>query len=276
MKDEKTPAENEAVQLHTILPPDEPEQPEEGFVPYCAEATQIGGGRTRIKTVILIILSALFILMLVFILAARHNNFFRKTVNSLSFDYRNGEAADEISSDDPGQYSRRLSEQMNGNQFTADANVYTFDEKGGMFAEISNYNYTKNSAEQILQVRSGTEKSVFTDCLTLRSNGSLTERKKGSNWVQTTDEYIPPLCDYFFETQSHGNILLNCHDAFDTIIGSTNYHCEIWLMQEGTDSNAVYFTLYRYFDGSKLAGVRVLASTDTLMDVYDIQSYSFS
>lgn len=276
MSKEKKQPEEDAVQLHSILPPDEPEVPEEGFVPYCADAKSDGDKRLGRKAVILIVLAALLVLVPVFVFTARRLNFFHKTINQLAFDYREGETADENHAEQFGGYSLKISEQMKDKQVSVSAVTYSFNDKGGMFTDVASYDYTKNGAESVLDVCIGSEKSLFSKKMTLRNNGSRTEMKKGSGWEADNDAYVPPLSDFFFGTKNHGDISFECCDGYETVVGKTNYNCEIWLMQAGSDSNAEYYTLYRYFDGGKLAAVRVLVSTDTLMDVYDIRSYSFS
>ena len=44
-------------------------------------------------------------------------------------------------------------------------------------------------------------------------------------------------------------------------------------MEDSTGSQTVYTTLYRYYSGNRLAGVRILFDYDRIMEVYDIKSY---
>lgn len=272
-KDNKLP-EEEQVQLHKILPPEKPEVPEEGFVPYCAAAD--ADTRTKRKTVILIVLAAVLLLLTLGVFLARRMNFYRKTLNALTFDYRTGEAVNENSANDLGAIAKKISAQMEGKKVHASAVTYSFNVDGGMYTDIASYDYTRNGAESLLDVRTASEKSLFSKKLSLRSTGSAIDRKKGSKWVTAEGEYIPDLYDYFFATEDHGDITLECCDAYETDINSKIYNCEIWLMQQGAAVDANFTTLYRYYDGETLAGVRILYSTDTVMDVYDVKSYEFN
>ena len=56
-------------------------------------------------------------------------------------------------------------------------------------------------------------------------------------------------------------------------VDGKNYTCELWLMEDNSGSKTVYTTIYRYYDGSRLAGVRLLFDYDDLMEVYDIKNY---
>ena len=109
MKKENTPPEEEQIVLHSILPPEEAEKPEEGFVPYCADAKSDSDRRTGRKTVTLIVLAGVLLLIPLGVYLTRLLNFYNKTLNGLSFDYRNGEETDESSAENPGEISRIFS-----------------------------------------------------------------------------------------------------------------------------------------------------------------------
>ena len=79
-----------------------------------------------------------------------------------------------------------------------------------------------------------------------------------------------------FAVENTPNVAYSCYDSYQSVVNGKAYTCEIWLMCKYDSTGEQYNTLYRYYDGGRLAGVRILLGTDELMEVLDIRDYSFS
>lgn len=240
------------------------EAEEAPFVPYVREAYQTNSKRKKIGLILLAVLALIAALLGGFILFARHFNFYRKTMDALQFDYRNGESMDEETKNDLAVLSEALAGRI-GSTGTVHANVCVFNEKGALAATVSQYDYSFSPEQEELLIRTGSEDWFLTQNTGLRRKDGKVQEQKGNDWTDS-DERFPQLYDFFFGTADHDNVKLRCADAYYTGVGSTTYVCELWLMET---PNA-YYTVYRYFNHGNLAAVRVLSSKDTLMEVYDI------
>ncbi|MCQ2417736.1 MAG: hypothetical protein MJ071_07995 [Oscillospiraceae bacterium] len=267
---------DEQIVLHNILPPEEPEQPEEGFVPYSAEVEKDSYQRSKKKGIVLVILLILIIAFFVFGYVSKNQNFYQRTLRNLQFNYLQGEYADDTMDDDAGDLAKAISARAKGKRIDIQANAYVFDENGILFPTLSVYHYTDTSTKRILEARSGTSDSFLTKSSTIRSDGSITEKKKNNAWNQTYEVSIPNLTEICFGTESHDNFQFKCAAGFSANVNNQNYYCEIWLMENNSTDTTTYTTLYRYYSGERLAGVRVLKDTSTVMEVYDITDYSFN
>lgn len=267
--------ENEKSTL--LISPDSPadESPEEGFIPYCgSEDAKAAERDPKIKIRILVILVAVLILVFVVSLAAKKNNYYHSVLNNLRFDYREGEATFDTVIDSPGSKARALSEQIAGQQIRVNTAMYLFDEQQKLQNIMTEYDYTHNATEDILDVRTGSENALFTKSFAYRRGSTGYQKRSGGVWEDDAEAYVPKLNEYFFGTESHAGMNFACQDSFFVEIGGKNYTCELWLMEDNSGSQTVYTTIYRYYNGSTLEGVRLLFDFDTLMEVYDIKNYT--
>lgn len=251
-----------------ILPPEETEQPEDGFVPYCG--SEDAGSRKNPRLFLLIpgILLALAVIFIVVVLVGRNFNFYQKTLQGLKFDYRSGEIVSEGVLPEKGVAAESVAAQIGRKQVTADVAFYLLHEDASVADAVSVYHYVHNVNEDIVSAVSGTKGWIFS------SKTEIHLPLKNGNPPVTEEYRRPLLSELFFGTESHDAYMFSCYDAFYAVVGGQNYVCEIWLMEDDTVETPSYYTLYRYYQDGKLAGVRVLSDADTEMEVYDIQSYT--
>lgn len=269
--------QNDKQQLTVLLPPDEPEKPEPGFVPYAAEALKAADKKQKRKIVLLLILILLSAAGFVFAYLAKTQNFYQKTLMSLKFNYLDGEIEGETDEYSEGDLSAALSDQCRGKQIQAEAVLYTFNEEGALFDSLSAYSYSYTPQEQMLSICSGTSGWLSKRKSQMRlttENGF--EIKEKDSWHQQLEGSMPLLYDLFFETKSDDSKQFQFRGAQKSTIEKKPYTLEVWTLCDKSTGKTIYYTMYRYFSGMTLAGVRVLSSENKLMDVYDIQSYSIS
>ena len=139
---------------------------------------------------------------------------------------------------------------------------------------VTEYVYSHNSSEDTLDIQVGSENALFKKSYSYRRNSSGYQIKTGGEWKSDSEAYIPKLNEYFFGTENHGGMLFECQEASMVSVNGKDYTCELWLMEDNSGSKTVYTTIYRYFNGSRLAGVRILFDFDKLMEVYDVKSYT--
>lgn len=250
----------------------EPEMPEEGFVPFAAEAA---ANKHKRKVKLLLLLLCAAVLFGVLLICSRFFGFYTRTMKHLKFDYRSGEAVSEAKVDDADNPSEVISRALGSDGFTAEANVYCFNSQAAISLTASHYRYeyTKDGAD--LYVRTGTDGGLFasSDHYHADSAGHVTK----INWSKESpsdDRETANLSDYFFAVKPHGNVKLQRENSYYTSVNGTTYICELWLMESNSGGKTVYYTIYRYYQNDKLAGVRVLNSEDDLMMVYDITDYA--
>ena len=257
-------------------PPAEPEQPEPGFVPYCAEAANVKQKRS-IKVILLVILLILVIIGFCFMLISRKYNFYTETLSSLKFDYRSGEASPVQDETGDGHLAENLAGQCKNKQLNIKAVEYTFDENRNISKTVTRYDYSYNVNEIVSQAKTGTENWFLTQKQGYRySKANGLETGSGDKWEHADEGYIPALYTYCFQTESNAVESFRWHDTYETELDGSKYTCEIWLLCDNSSGAPNYLTLYRYYSGERLAGVRVLSKTDPIMNVYDIQEYSFT
>lgn len=257
-------------------PPAEPEQPEAGFVPYCAEAADEKPKRNW-KLVLLIILLILVIIGFCFTLFSRKLNFYSRTLSALNFDYRNGESSAVQDETGDGHYAGNLSQQCKNHQVDLKAVEYTFDESRNISKTLTRYDYSYNVNEVVSEAKIGTANWFLTQKQGYRySKANGLETGNGDKWEPASEGYIPALFTYCFATESNAVESFRWRDTYQTEVNGIQYNCEIWLLCDTGSGSPVYLTLYRYYNGERLAGVRVLSNTDDFMTVYDIQEYTIS
>ncbi len=265
--------EETKIVLPELPKPPVDEKPEEGFVPYCG--TNAYKRNPKTKLIVLAILSAVLVLIFCISHFAQKNNYYHAVLDTLMFDYRDGEATiDDWSSDEPGMYARALSEQIGNQQIRLNTAMYLFDEQQKLQNYISEYDYTHNANEDILEARTGSEKALFMKSFTYRRTAAGYQKKSGKQWKDDPEAYIPKLNEYFFGTVDHGRMRFACQQSSLVNVDGKDYTCELWLMEDNSGSQTVYTTIYRYYNGSRLAGVRILFDYDTMMQVYDIKNYN--
>lgn len=244
------------------------EQPEEGFVPYCGSEEAEAHRKPRLYFVILGIAAVLAVLGLAVLLIGRNFNFYRKTLNTLQFDYRGGESTTSDWTLDKGACAEALSAEIGRQQVTVDAVLYLFGGDSELLGGVSAYHNVHNVNEDVLTARSGSSKWFFTKKTELRVG------LKNGNAPVTEDYRKPLLYEMLFGTESHDAYWFECYDTMRASVGTKQYICEIWLMEDDSLAAPSYYTLYRYYLGDKLAGLRVLNDKDEVMEVYDIQDYT--
>lgn len=254
-------------------PPDTPELPEEGFVPYCTEAEPDAAHKQNRRIRLLIVLIILVAAVSLFSVIGSKFNFYHKTLSTLQFDYRDGETVIEDSTVQIGFLANRLAGQIGQKQTHVQANFYLFDENNNLANAVSAYDYTHSIDKDELSVRSGVKASVISSKMHLRRTANGYEKQSGGSWKPAEDAYIPPLNAYFFSTENSEDFLISCYDTYYTYVGDALYTCEVWLMEDDRGAVPVYYTLYRYYSGVDLAAVRVLSDHDSMMEVYDITDY---
>lgn len=257
-------------------PPEIPEKPEEGFVPYAAEAAKEEAGSNR-KVMIVLILVVLIVIGVVVIAVGRKYNFYQETIGTLKFDYRNGEVTGEPAKDASRSYAVELAERCRGKQLNAAIVHYQFDENKHLVPAVTKYDYAYNVNEVRADIKKGTNDWYGAKEQTVRKTDAHGyEIQKGSNWVEDSQVYVPPLFTYLFEVGDTPTRTFEWYQAFDSVVNGRLYACEIWLLTDTSSGEPVYLTLYRYYENGTLCGVRLANQFDMTMQVYDVQSYSIT
>ena len=203
-------------------------------------------------------------------------NFYDVHMRRMQFDYREGELVSGQSPAEPGKKATEIAGEINGRQVSVQAEMLLYNSEGEASLTLSAYTYKYTSGSEELSYRTGTKDLLFTKSGTLRRDGTGLQKKSGSSWEHTDDGNIMNLYGYCFAAADFGKNTVSPHESYYTEVGGKTYLCEIWLMAEELGSGGVrYNTLYRYYDGDRLAAVRVLKSDQELMEVYEIKDYSF-
>ena len=266
-------SKNIAEESNDQAPEHESDIPEDGFVPFQLELAE---KKRRRKIRMLIILSVLAALLGILLIFGRLFNFYDRTMKHLRFDYRGGETIDNESIFMSYDTATEAEKSVQDKTLNLNANVYCFDDKANLSLVVSQYRYSRSedgTAE--LKVKLGAKGGILTKTNRFRTNaeGQVLEIRNGKESI-SADTATALLYDYFFSTEDHGNINLQCTDAYRTVVGEKTYECEVWLMSVTRGAGKSYYTIYRYYDDQKLAAVRVIDSADDLMMVYDITEYT--
>lgn len=253
------------------MPPADPELPEEGFVPFAAEAA---ANKQKRKAKLLVWLLCIAALFGAFLICCRVFGFYRRTMKHLHFDYRAGEAVKESKTDGEGDISEKVRNAL-GSSYIAEANVYCFNSQAALSLTVSHYRYECSPDGAYLDVKTGTDGGLFpsSDRYHADSTGRVT-KISGSKEISSDDTETANLGDYFFETESYSNKKLSRQNTYYTSVNGSTYVCELWLMEAPAGGKTVYYTIYRYYQEDRLAGIRVLSSENDLMMVYDITDYA--
>ena len=253
---------------YTPIVPEE-EQPEEGFVPYCGSDEALAQERKKQKLyhIIVGVIGAIVVCGFLFLVIGRSFNFYHKTVNTLKFDYRDGETVQPDESLQKGACAEKVSKEIGSRQISADIVMYLMDEKAAMLDGISGYQYQHSPQTDTLSICSGTKSWPFSKKSEIR-----VPLKDGR--APVTEDYKKPLLyELMFGCNSHDAFFFESYDAYYSVVDGKQYTCEVWLLADAAREKTSYYTLYRYYDGSRLAGLRVLDDSDALMEIYDIRSY---
>jgi len=266
----------------SILPPklkspDKPEQPEEGFVPYVSEVAeqQDTGKKRKIFLMLSLILLAVVILIAALLLILPRFNRYHKVMKNLSFDYRD-EIPGEQDLETTGQRSIDIAKELTDQPVRVKAACYLLNSEDKSDGTVAEYEYLSSLGLTQLKTVTSAKKSLKSKTKEVRTRGKGYELYDGSDWKPAEKEFIPDLRDYFFGITSHDNVTIGCYDTYQTTVNGKSYVCEVWLIDEDFPNKTVYSTLYRYYDGNRLAGVIVLHDTDDLKEVYDISSYEIN
>ena len=266
--------EKDKIELSILPPAPEDEKPEEGFVPYCgSEEAEAEQRNPKKKMTLFLILVIVLIVIFAGSILARQFNYYHAVLGKLRFDYREGEATYENSADTSGSLAKAISEEIGDRPVRISAAMYMFDEKQKLQNVVAEYDYLHKSDEETLDVHTGSENALFMKSFSYRKSSDGNQKRKGSEWVSDPEAYVPKLNEYFFGTEDHGGIRFAFQQSSDVEVGGKMYTCELWLMEDSSGSRTVYTTLYRYYSGSQLEGVRILFDFDNVMEVYDVRNY---
>lgn len=239
--------------LPELQAPSEPELPEEGFVPYSSSDEAKAERRSKIKMRIFGILLLLTVIGFVAILIGRRFNLYQKTMSSLAFDYREGEAdvPDDLLT--TGGCAKTLRQEIGDKAVSIQAVKYMFDDPSHLSDTVSVYSYVHTASSDEVIIKTGS-----------------------SGWFMTKKQsmQMPLLFDLFFAAESGETVQVSCYDTYRAEVGGKHYVCEVWLLCDLSSGEPVYYTLYRYYDQGRLAAVRVLTGQDESMQIFDIQSYT--
>ena len=228
------------------------------------------------RLILLLVLVLLFLAIIAFRICSRAFDFYDRECKKLLFDYRQGETVDELTEVENGKRAKNLAEQITDG-VALRAVLLGFTEQGDVSQTISAMDYSRSAGNEKLEVQTGTVDWLFTaKDVFRRQAGGQCEQAKGSSWSSVQEEALPPLYDYCFAVSPHDQVKLESFGSFMTTVGSKGYVCEIWLMEQPGAGGTEYCTLYRYYQDDRLCAVRVLKSGSSLMEVYDIQSYTLN
>ena len=226
------------------------------------------------KVRLLLILTALCILLGIGFFGLRKLNFYERTLRALNFDYRLREEVSPIELPNPGEKAAAVAGTIGGTVKLSTVEMW-FDIKEQLAGSVSAMEYEYSGAGEKLSVKTGVRDGLLTKKQNLRRFGGKTEAETKDDWDAVSDALLPCLYDFCFAAADHGDSYLQCSQSYQSVVGSSTYTCEIWLLQTPTNGMTSYFTLYRYYgkDG-RLAAVRVAPGSSDLMAVYEIKDYS--
>lgn len=230
----------------------------EPFVPYVTEAMQSESGKKKKRLLILVIVLIVLNVIIVTVTAiGRRHNFYERTMKSLSFDYRSGESVDDAVSLPHGDLARHIAEEIGSHKLTAHAVNYLIDGTGALDDTVISYDYTHSPDGDSLKAQTGVRGWIV----------------KRNSEVSAEPGKVLSVYDFCFSVDSRPGVKFECIDGYETAVGRNIFDCELWLMEDSTDSRTMYYTLYRYYSGGRLAGVRVLTQLNNNMSVFDVTGY---
>ncbi|MBQ3941144.1 MAG: hypothetical protein II723_08525, partial [Oscillospiraceae bacterium] len=219
-----------------------------------------------------IVLIVIAVLAAAFMICNRQFNYFDRTLKTLQFDYRDGETIDEETEVPLAEKSLALARSMEGQEVSLNAVKLCFSFSGMLSETVSVQDYRSDGTTETLDAATGTAGLMFPVRRHYRRTGDVTELRDGSKWVPAASDALPRLADLCFGAVSHDGISLSCLDSYRTVIGTSAYICELWLMDCTQGDTVTHYTVYRYFSGDTLCAVRVLSGDSDTMDVYDLKS----
>ncbi len=231
----------------------------------------------KLLTIILVIVLSLLLLLAGYTVAAKNFTLYARTMKQLRFDYRCGELTDTPLDDITPSTAEVIKKQLD----TADegvrinATAMLFNENGTYTPTLTLYDYyhaSDKAASNTLTMQTCAEYWFPTETTELmQSSEGNCMVKTDDEWAETDELHIPDLYDYCFATEDTKGV--EHFASYYSQVGSINYLCELWLMEEDTSDGTVYNTLYRYYNGGRLCAVRLLPSYSTNMLVFDITDY---
>lgn len=261
--EETTPADDVPKLQKPVFP-----TPQEDYAPL---PDAIGAEQKKpVFRIITCIVAGLALLAGIFLLCSNLFGLYDRTFKQLSFDYRDGETIGEVIAELPE--SRSIEDKT----ISITAARYSFDSAEQLDISASALEYSHNSTEDSLHEKIGVPNWLFSQSYNLRQIGNFCEEKSLFRWKSTDEHFVPDLAAICFATESTDRAVIQFYDHYHSEVDGKNYQCEIWLMEEIVSGQTVYHTIYRYYDGDRLAAVRVVKSNSDFMDVYDIKSYSVS
>ena len=226
------------------------------------------------KVRLLLILTLLCVLLGVSFICNQTLNYYDRTINALSFDYRQREEVDPAPLPEAGEKAQAVAASVGSSVKVSTVEMW-FDAQEKLANTLSGMEYEYSSSGETLSVRTGIRDWFLTKKRSLRRTSGKSEEELGETWNEVSDAEFPCLYDFFFAVEDSDMRLLQCSSSYATTVGSTRYTCEIWLLQTVMNGQIEYFTLYRYYgENGRLAAVRVLQSGTTMMAVYEIKDYS--
>lgn len=227
--------------------------------------------KKKLLLTILVILGTFLVLLFGFILVSRYASLYARTVRNLGFDYRQGEqSSDSLLSNDTS-VAVEIASQLQGESVSIDAVTMLFDENGGYTPTLTLYDYHRNDAESTLMMKTCAAFWLPVESTELKQTGDVCYTKSGGDWVQDDSLQIPDLYAYCFSVDEDDGFSL--YQRYSSTVDDDVYLCELWLMEDRSGDETIYNTLYRYYDGDTLCGVRLLPSYSTDMLVFDIREY---
>ncbi len=232
----------------------------------------------KMLTVILVVVLILLLLLMGYAIAAGNFTLYARTIKQIKFDYRQGEITDQPLEAVTKTTADVIMQQLGERDVAIEAVAMLFNENGTYTPTLTLYSYlhtAKETAADTLTMQTCAEYWFPTETTSLKQNADgqcyISTENEQNNWTETDSFHIPNLYDYCFATEETDGV--EHYASYHSRVGNTNYLCEIWLMEEESEEDTVYNTLYRYYDGDRLCALRLLPSYSTNMLVFDIVDY---
>ena len=226
---------------------------------------------------LLLILTTVCILLGVGFICNQTLNFYDRTLRKLHFDYRDGETVAVSDVSETGEKAVAINDSITGSIRISAVELW-FDLSDQSLADsLSEMEYEMSGVGEFLTVKTGVRNWLLTKKRSLQRRNGVCEEKQKDEWISVSDAQLPYLTDFCFSVADHNNSKLQFESSCTTMVNSTAYTCETWLLETKMNGITSYFTLYRYYgQDDRLAAVRVLQGSSNLMAVYEIKDYSLS
>jgi len=251
--------------------------PEEGFVPYVTEAeTDTKANRKhRLTLLIPVFILVIVLAIAIFLLMIPRFNRYQKVMKRISFEYQNEIPGNE-DTENAGKHALTIAKELGSQPVRVNAVCYLLDDNNRKDNTVSEYEYLSSQGLVQLKTIISAKKAYKSSVKEIRTRGNGYEYLDGDDWKPSEKEYIPDFRDYFFGIVSHDNVTIGCYNTYQTTVNGKPYLCEVWLMDEQIGNHTAYSTIYRYYDGQRLAGVIILHDADQIKEVYEITSYEIN